>query len=301
MELFPIGLEDIKCPTAWYGIDTHMDYQKHLCIGKVFDISFFAQFRYVERLKKDGLSQVFWLPLAFDAIDINFKETPRSIDIAYIGTTDASANPKRFALLSVLKERYPNNFIGRATPHEMAGIYKRSKIVFNWSINNDINMRFFEAMGSGAVLVTNPILENGLELLFTKGEDHIEFWDRESLFEKIDTLLNDENLRSAIGKRGQEKVARYHCYRHRVEQIISTALMCRKLHPPIASTYYEVFLSLKHLLGIVWLFERALEVTKTSRIKRVVAGFIQLMLRCIRQSIQFFYTVKNRRIARGVG
>ena len=30
MQLFPYDLENVTCLTAWYGIDTHMDYKKHL-------------------------------------------------------------------------------------------------------------------------------------------------------------------------------------------------------------------------------------------------------------------------------
>ena len=43
MQLFPYDLENVTCLTAWYGIDTHMDYKKHLQIAKGFDVSFIAQ------------------------------------------------------------------------------------------------------------------------------------------------------------------------------------------------------------------------------------------------------------------
>ena len=49
----------------------------------------------------------------------------------------------------------------------MGRIYSESKIVLNASINGDLNMRVFEALTSGALLVTDRI-ENGLDTLFAQ-------------------------------------------------------------------------------------------------------------------------------------
>ncbi len=40
----------------------------------------------------------------------------------------------------------------------MARTYSAARTVFNRSIKNDINMRVFEALASGSLLVTNDLL-----------------------------------------------------------------------------------------------------------------------------------------------
>ena len=44
-------------------------------------------------------------------------------------------------------------FVGRAYFEEMAKIYSASRLVFNRSIKNDVNMRVFEAVACGSLLL----------------------------------------------------------------------------------------------------------------------------------------------------
>ena len=48
----------------------------------------------------------------------------------------------------------------------MARVYSASRVVFNRSIRNDVNMRVFEALACGSLLVTNDLAENGQDELF---------------------------------------------------------------------------------------------------------------------------------------
>ena len=142
MDLLPIGLEKVGCRTAWYGIDTHMDYAKHLHIGRLFDVSFVAQKEYVERLRADGLRQVHWLPLGFAPELMPSPMPARTTDMAYVGSDLVTANPQRHALLASLRREFPSTRFGPATPQEMGWIYASAKLVFNKSVRNDVNMRF---------------------------------------------------------------------------------------------------------------------------------------------------------------
>ena len=51
----------------------------------------------------------------------------------------------------------------------MARIYSASRIVFNRSIKDDVNMRVFEALASGSLLLTNDLAANGQAELFRDG------------------------------------------------------------------------------------------------------------------------------------
>ena len=204
MGVFPTNLGKLEFPTYWWGIDTHNDYEKHYSTCRLFDHSFIAQKKYVARLFQDGISSVTWLPLAFPKQD--FQSTNREIDISYVGSLNWSLYPERHDLLQKLKKISNNYYFGSCKPNEMFSIYSKSRIVFNFSLKNDLNMRMFEAMGSGALLVTNEILDNGLEDLFEIEKDLLIYRNSEELIELVSTLLGDSQLCSDIAERAKEKI-----------------------------------------------------------------------------------------------
>lgn len=220
MQIFPAGLDRLSCLSAWYGIDTHMNYDKHFKICRVFDISFIAQLEYVSQLRSNGITNVHWLPLAFDYKSNGGSNPQRAIDIAYIGSMQNEINPERHRLLARLKKEFTNSYLGNADPEEMPRIYSSSYLVFNRSIRNDVNMRFFEAMGSGAVLLTNDIQDNGAEQLFKDGIHYFTYQDEESLVTLAKDLLRDPERCKLIGKAAHIHALNHHTYVHRVIEII---------------------------------------------------------------------------------
>ncbi|MCK5491619.1 MAG: glycosyltransferase family 1 protein, partial [Candidatus Omnitrophica bacterium] len=121
----------------------------------------------------------------------------------------------------LLNEKYPKSFIGIADFKKMAEIYSASKIGFNSSIINDINMRLFEVMASGCFLLTNRIKNNGLEELFVNKEHLITYRNDKEMIELIDYYLNNEKEREAIAIRGYETVVNEHTYYHRVQTMFN--------------------------------------------------------------------------------
>ena len=218
MGVFPINLGNLEFPTYWWGIDTHNDYEKHYNICQLFDHSFIAQKKYVEQLIEDGIASASWLPLAFPLQ--NIKSTYRDIDISYVGSLDWNLYPERHALIQALKSLGFNNYFGTCKPSEMFKIYSKSKIVFNYSLKNDLNMRIFEAMGSGALLVTNVIYDNGLEDLFENGKDFLIYRNSQELISIVSTQLNNPELCSKIAKSGNEIIMAKHTYEKRAENIL---------------------------------------------------------------------------------
>jgi|GEM_PF-1317480 len=221
MNIFPIGLNELKCLNVWYGIDTHMDFIKHLQISKVFDVTFIAQLEYVDELKARGIEQVYWLPLGFDQKFTKYHTLDKKFDVAYVGSINKSINPERHRLLDLLAQEFPNHYFGQASPNEMAKIYAQTRIVFNMSIKNDINMRIFEATGSGAVLLTNPIFKNGIEELFKEGEHYLTYSDEVTLLYRVKELLADASLQRKIQVSAQEHTLANHTYNHRIKELLT--------------------------------------------------------------------------------
>jgi GT2 family glycosyltransferase/cytochrome c-type biogenesis protein CcmH/NrfG len=113
-------------------------------------------------------------------------------------------------------------FVGQKYFEEMARTYSASRVIFNRSILNDINMRVFEALCSGSLLVTNDLANNGQSELFHDGEHLVTYRDPEELLEKTAYYLGHEDVREVIAARGRKEVLARHTYRHRMEQLLAS-------------------------------------------------------------------------------
>lgn len=278
MRLFPTGLERLSCLTAWYGIDTHMDYAKHLRIGRLFDITFIAQKEFVEKLRTDGLRQVFWLPLAFAPELHPQGQLDRCYEVAYVGSDSAVMHPVRYALLAVIRRDIPNVFQGMAGPGEMGRIYAQAKMVFNKSVNNDVNMRYFEAMGAGAVLLTDHAQDNGAEDLFTVGEHFLEYHDENSLIALIKELSREPERCRQIGEVARHHVLESHTYAHRANSLLERVGTCVKSARPAADAYFAVFIALRMVQGALQAATDAFDWRSAGRGQRFVADMARVGL-----------------------
>ncbi len=74
-------------------------------------------------------------------------------------------------------------------------------------------------MGSGGFLVSN--FQSDFLDYFIPGEDFVYYESKEDLQQKIDYYLNHEEERRAIAKRGHDKIAAGHTYRHRIREMLS--------------------------------------------------------------------------------
>lgn len=220
MRLLPETSNVSCCVTAWYAIDTHMDFEKHVRIGRLFDVTFVAQKQYVTELSSRGVTQVYWMPLAFATELAPPQMEEREVDVAYVGSENVTMHPQRSALLDVLRNESLVTQFGRASPEEMGRIYANAKLVFNRSVNNDVNMRFFEAMGSGAVLLTDCIDNNGVEDLFEEGRHYITYRSEQELLEVTRELLADPIRLRMIGDAARALVLAGHTYVHRAVWLI---------------------------------------------------------------------------------
>jgi hypothetical protein len=270
MRLLPDTRNIRSCPTAWYAIDTHMDFDKHVRIARLFDASFVAQKQYVSALADAGARRAQWLPLAF-ATELAPASAPaRDVDIAYVGSENAGMHPQRSALLAVLRRTFDSTRFGRATPEEMGRIYASAKLVFNRSINNDVNMRFFEAMGAGAVLLTDRIVDNGVEDLFEEERHYLVYRDEADLLGLARKLLADPARLRAIGDAAQACVLADHTYQHRADQIVAQVRAAEKAPTPTAVDVFGACLSLGLTAEALRVAADALALTGGGRFQRAL-------------------------------
>jgi hypothetical protein len=281
MQLFPTGLEALPCPTAWYGIDTHMDYRKHAELSRMFDLTFVAQRQYVGDLERDGACRVEWLPLAFPSEHLHARSSDRTIDIAFVGSVDPRMHPARSGLLEALSEASANCVFGGASPEEMFRRYSHAKIVFNRSVKNDVNMRYFEAMGSGAALLTDIVADNGVEELFEPGRHFVQYRDRHDLLAQCRALLADPARCAAMGSAAQELVLARHTYDHRAVQLVDCVSTMDKSVRPDPARYFAAFGALNmpaaSLRAVASEFARMGQRSRLSPLYRVVGMLLRTM------------------------
>jgi hypothetical protein len=222
-QFFPTGLEKLVYPTAIYLIDVHQNLEQRLAIAPFFDYVFVAQKDYVPAFKKAGINNVFWLPLACDPdYHISAKTSENYLyDIGFVGNRGLIGSERR-ELLEILKNNFKINSLDRRyLPDEIGTIYSQSRLVFNYSIKGDVNMRVFEALCGGRLLLTNAI-PNGLEELFIDRQHLVIYRNGEELIQLARYYLEHPEEREEIAKAGQALVLAQHTYQHRTEQILTT-------------------------------------------------------------------------------
>ena len=211
-------VESLPCPTACYLVDTHLNWDKHLEIARRFDCAFVAQKEYVPRFKASGIEQVNWLPLACDPeVHRKFGED-KDFDVCFVGSI-TPLNRRRNGLLVRLAERFSLH-VDRCFLEEMARTFSRSKIVFNGSVKNDLNMRVFEALATGSLLVTDDAKGSGLTDLFQDRRHLVLYRNEAELYERVEHYLKNPREREAIALEGMREVISRHTYEHRAARLV---------------------------------------------------------------------------------
>jgi len=211
----PLNLPALKCPKACYLIDSHLNLEHHLQWARHFDYIFTAQREYVPRLR-EITPHAYWLPLGCDPEIHGGKPRDKRYDVGFVGAL--AFNPRRQQLLDKLGEGI-NLYRARCFWHEMAEVFASSKIVFNTFARNDLNMRFFEALCSGSLLLSDMATGSGQEELFRDGEEYACYHDS-TMLETARFYLDNDELREQIAERGCRIVHNGHTYLHRMRDML---------------------------------------------------------------------------------
>ena len=218
----------LKCIKACYMIDSHINFELHFKLAKNFDVVFTAHKPAVEMYKEKGLENVFWIPPACDP-EIHGKKTVEKLyDIGFVGTLNAKLNAERVYLFNELKQRF-HTYYERCFLERMAEVFSQSKIVFNKSVLNGLNMRVFEVLASGSMLLTDEAKESGLTELFQDRKHMVIYRNENELYRFAYHYLKNEEERGKIAKEGMEKVLKEHTYGNRAKEMIRIISLFKKL------------------------------------------------------------------------
>ncbi|MDR3579543.1 MAG: glycosyltransferase [Oryzomonas sp.] len=217
---FPHNLEALSCPKVCYLIDNHIFLAAQIQWAKNFDRVFIAQREYLPDFRAQGCN-AYWLPLACDQ-EIHCKiDLPKLYPVSFVGGVPAGSRRER--LFVQLGSQIPL-YYERCFWDDMARVFSQSKIVLNEAVSNDLNMRVFEALSTGSLLLTDMARNSGQDILFNNGEDYALYRRDEELAEVARFYLENDALREQIAARGRRLVHNAHTYAHRVEDLLAVAL-----------------------------------------------------------------------------
>lgn len=218
---FPTGVEELDIPTVcWLG-DIHLGTWRQE-VAKFFDLLFLPHLDYLERYRKVvGHHQVEWLPLYVSPRVQPLVHAQRVYEVGFVGNiASAHRTTARSRRIELLRTTFRMNDLSHYYSHDELGqVYSRSKIVFNNTINGDLNLRLFEGTACGALVLTDSVA-NGLEQCFTVGQELVVYQDDADLIDKIRYYLAHEDERISIADAGRQRTLHSHTYAARAQTLM---------------------------------------------------------------------------------
>jgi spore maturation protein CgeB len=140
------------------------------------------------------------------------KNTPKEIDLAFLGQISSYRNYRSKYIFEIMKNNIPGIFSlfdREFQPNylEYSMLIAKSRIGLNFSFSVDCHQlkgRIFETILSGTLLLESK--NHQITNLFTEGEDYVAFEDEYDLIKKIKFFLKNEKEREKIANSGQKKI-----------------------------------------------------------------------------------------------
>jgi hypothetical protein len=221
------GLESVCTPTACLDIDTFGWTQLRVRWAMLFDYVFTWHPSYVRLFQEAGHPRVLAIPHAVDARF--FSEIPvtseRRYDLGFVGNSGLPQYRQRDRIMSTLAARFKmNDFARRCEKDEMAEVYQQSRIAVNVSraeFPAEANMRCYEAMAGGALLMT-AIPTELTEWGFVEGEHFIGWRSEDEIPGLVARFLGCTDSRLAIARAGQARTLKDFTYQRCAEMMVDT-------------------------------------------------------------------------------
>ncbi|HEX4888426.1 MAG TPA: glycosyltransferase [Luteibaculaceae bacterium] len=214
--IFPVGIEKLRVPSAWWAIDNHMNYRWHKNAAHLYSHAFFAMKDFAIKGTQFTGKPIHWLPLACNPLIHRDYQFNRDLKCTFVG----NLNPRRKRFFEDLVKSTELRVYSGKNQLEMAHLYAQSVCGFNVAIREDLNMRVFEVMASGAALITQAI-PHGLTDLFEPNVHYIPHKISDAAHQINELSHNPEQARE-MGQRASVLVSEKHTYQKRMEQLIET-------------------------------------------------------------------------------
>src|SRR5580704_10960211 len=222
----PTNLTDVDVPTVCFHFDMYQATERRIRWSMIYDIPVVFHPHFKEEYRRAGHPNP--LTLAHAApIDLysarNLEEYERRYEVGWVGRLNGAPYHARRRVLPGLASHFQMNDWERTyTTEETAEIYRRSKIIVNISRDDypqDANMRVYETMAAGALLITRMPADLS-SVGFLEGEHFIGYRDESEIVPAVRRWLADEAGRARITSAARELVMARHTYDARVKSLL---------------------------------------------------------------------------------
>lgn len=204
-------------PLIYWASDTHLGYEYRLNCARQADIVFCAQKKAVDAFKSEKVNAT-WLPHAIEPEAYpKLNLASKKYDVCFVGHVNSG---NRIDALDKVFKAFPNFYYGQQLFENAARKYAESRVVFNISMNDDLNMRVFEVLGSGSLLVTDKV--NSIDELFKDGVHLITYMSVDEAVDKIRYYLRHDEEREKIALNGYNEVMKNHTFDKRIDEILKS-------------------------------------------------------------------------------
>ena len=217
--ILPYVPVNIPSPSVFWHSDTHLGYDWRLEKARRTDFNFVCQKRAQEEFTRDGIPNVIWMPHAVEPMAYPYLPAIKKHDLCFIGHINSE---NRIEALDRMFKEFPGFFYGQRLFEQAAEKYCQSKICFNVSIGDDINMRCFEVMSTKSFLLTNWIPTLGE--LFEDGKHLVTYKTLDEAIDKAKYYLTHDDERDAISQAGFDEVRAKHTFLHRARTVLDVCL-----------------------------------------------------------------------------
>ncbi len=222
----PEGLAKQDIPTVCFHFDTYHSLRRRIRWSMLYDVPVVFHPYFADEYRSAGHANPLTLAHAAQ-LDfyggMNLSPHERTFEVGWVGRLSGAPYEARKRVLPQLGSRFAMNDWSRSCSIEAtAQIYRHSKIVLNISRDDypqDANMRVYEAMAAGALLITR-VPTDLTTLGFVEGEHFIGYRDEAEIVPTVRRFLADEGAWARITLAARELVLERHTYDARVKSLV---------------------------------------------------------------------------------
>ncbi len=161
------------------------------------------------KLRLVGAQPAYWQPIYTHVAGLHQKlDCKKDIDILFAGSPNYAVHAERGRLLekiAAMDERYRIVIGSGYQGEDYTKVMNRARIVFNYGLRREMNMRTFEAIACGALLFVE---ETNLEVFdWLKDREEVVAYREDNLVDLLEYYLEHEDEREQIAEAGHGRAA----------------------------------------------------------------------------------------------
>jgi tetratricopeptide (TPR) repeat protein len=163
----------------------------------------------VEVLRRHGFANVaYWPAFTFDpAVHKVRPDEPVHYDVSFVGSFNHAVHAERarwLARVAMLSDRYRIALLTDVTGDDYGRVLSQSRVVFNYSVRREMNMRAYETAAAGRVLLMEA---DNLEVrdFLPEGEACL-LYDETNLESLIEGILADPDRQARMGAEARARI-----------------------------------------------------------------------------------------------